>query len=356
MRRLSILLALIGAAVLTSIAAPAAAQNSYERVVIALLTLQHRYEDFERDSFADWTGALRHIDQNRQVEQSYELQAGTTYRIVGSCDSDCSNMDMEVFAPDGTLAGESRLPDDRPYVEITPETTGTYRVHPWVVTCRARPCYGGIRVLKRQPRLRSGTAFLISNAGHLLTAAHVVENRTNITVFVGETEVSARVLARDPANDVALLQAEITGTPLYLASATTLSRGQEVMTLGYPLVQMQGQSQKASFGRVNALSGLEDDVRHVQVDVPIQPGNSGGPLLNARGDVVGIMTATINQRTVMASAGTVAQNVNYGLKIDYVLPLLPPEARPAGPPPAAADGFEATAARAEPSVYRITAQ
>ncbi len=356
MRRLIMLFTILGAGMLAMLATPAAAQNSYERVVIALLTLQHRYEDFQRDSFADWTGALRHIDQNRQVEQSYELQAGTTYRIVGSCDSDCSNMDMEVFGPDGRMVGDNRLPDDRPFVEITPETTGTYRVHPWVVTCRARPCYGGIRVLKRQPRLRSGTAFLISNAGHLLTAAHVVENRTDITVFVGETEVAARVLARDPANDVALLQADITGTPLYLTSATSLARGQEVMTLGFPLVQMQGQSQKASFGRVNALSGLEDDVRHVQVDVPIQPGNSGGPLLNARGEVVGIMTATINQRTVMASAGTVAQNVNYGLKIDYVLPLLPADARPTGPAPAPADGFEATAARAEPSVYRITAE
>jgi len=104
------------------------------------------------------------------------------------------------------------------------------------------------------------------------------------------------------------------------------------------------------------LSGLEDDVRYVQMDATIQPGNSGGPLFNAGGQVVGIVTATINQRTVMAAAGTVAQNVNYALKMDYVMPLLPPEARPPAASPAAAHGFEESAARAEPSVFRITAE
>lgn len=335
---------------------PATAQNSFEQGVIMLLGLQHQYEDFQQANFPDWTGALRQAGQNRQVERTYELEAGQTYRIIGSCDRDCTNMDMEVFGPDGTLVGENRLADDHPYVEVTPEVTGTYRVHPWVVVCQARPCYGGVRVLKRQPRLRSGTAFLISSRGHLLTAAHVVENRNTITVFVGDREVPARVLTRDPANDVALLQADITGTPLFLASAIAIGRGQEVMTLGYPLVELQGESQKASFGRVNALSGLEDDLRYLQIDVPTQPGNSGGPLLNARGEVVGIMTATINQRRVMADAGTVAQNVNYALKIDYVLPMLPAEARSATVPPVAATGFEQTVTRSEGSVYRINAE
>ena len=204
--------------------------------------------------------------------------------------------------------------------------------------------------------LRSGTAFLISDTGFLLTAAHVVENREKITVYNGASGIPAQVVARDPANDVALLKAELTGTPLYLSSAGGLQRGQEVMTLGYPLVEMQGESQKASFGRVNALSGLQDDVRYVQMDVTIQPGNSGGPLLSADGRVVGIVTATINQRTVMAAAGTVAQNVNYALKADYVLPLLPPDARSAASAPPAAGGFEETASLAEHSVFRVTAE
>ncbi len=351
--------AFIGAAAVTAAAlSPVAAfaQNSFERLVIQLLGTQHEYEDFERNETPDWIGALRRANQDRQIQHTVELQAGVTYRIVGACDTDCTNMDLEVFDAAGTKVGENLSFDDHPYVELTPEVAGTYRVHPWVVDCRARPCYGGVRVLKRQPAQRSGTAFLISRSGYLLTAAHVVERREKITIHTSAGEISARVVARDPANDVAVLKADMTGTPLWVTSAGMLGRGQEIMTLGYPLVEMQGESQKASFGRVNSLSGLEDDVRYVQMDATIQPGNSGGPLLNSSGQVVGIVTATINQRTVMAAAGTVAQNVNYALKMDYVLPLLPPEARPTGAPPTAARGFEETAARAEPSVYRITAE
>lgn len=351
------LVSLVGAALVAVLTGTSArAQNTYERLVIQLLQSQHDYEDYERDSQPDWVGALRRADQNRQIEHVVRLEAGVTYRIVGSCDTDCTNMDMEVFDSTGAKVGENLAFDDHPYVEITPEAAGSFRVHPWVVDCRARPCYGGVRVLRRQPALRSGTAFLITSNGYILTAAHVVENRTNITIYNGANRVPATVVARDPANDVALLKAEMTGTPLYLGSATGLQRGQEVMTLGYPLVEMQGESQKASFGRVNSLSGLEDDVRYVQMDATIQPGNSGGPLLSANGQVIGIVTATINQRTVMAAAGTVAQNVNYALKMDYVLPLLPADARPTGAPPTAARGFEETVLRTERSVFRITAE
>lgn len=349
---------LLGLAVAAGLVLPgaAAAQNSFEQFVITLLGLQHRYEDYQSANLPDWTGPLRRADQDRQVEQFYELEAGVTYRIVGACDRDCTNMDMEVFDPAGALVGSDVQPNDRPYVDVTPSESGRFRVHPWVVVCRARPCYGGIRVLKRQPQLRSGTAFLISAAGHLLTANHVVQGRTNVTIHMADRAVPARVLLRDPANDVALLQADITGTPLPLASAATVSRGQEVMSLGYPLVDMQGESQKAGFGRVNALSGLEDDIRFMQMDVPTQPGNSGGPLLNQQGQVIGIVTATINQRTVISRAATIAQNVNYALKIDYALPMLPQEARPTNINRPAVNNFEDTARVAEPSVFRISAE
>jgi S1-C subfamily serine protease len=348
----------MGLAVAAGLALPgaAAAQNSFEQFVITLLGLQHRYEDYEPANLPDWTGALRRADQDRQIEQFYELEAGVTYRIVGACDRDCTNMDMEVFDPSGVSVGSDLQPNDRPYVEVTPTVSGRFRVHPWVVVCRARPCYGGVRVLKRQPQQRSGTAFLISAAGHLLTANHVVQGRTTVTIHMADRDVPARVLVRDPANDVALLQADISGTPLPLTSASTVSRGQEVMSLGYPLVDMQGESQKAGFGRVNALSGLEDDIRFLQMDVPTQPGNSGGPLLNQQGQVVGIVTATINQRTVISRAATIAQNVNYALKIDYALPMLPPEARPTNTSRVSVTNFEDTVRVAEASVYRISAE
>ena len=85
------------------------------------------------------------------------------------------------------------------------------------------------------------------------------------------------------------------------------------MTLGYPSPELQGAGQKATFGRVNSPSGPRDDARLAQIDAPVQPGNSGGPLLSTGGEVVGVVTATLRGDF---------QNVNYAVKIDYLWPLL----------------------------------
>ena len=99
-------------------------------------------------------------------------------------------------------------------------------------------------------------------------------------------------------------------------------RGQEVFTLGYPLIQLQGQEQKATFGRVNALSGLQGNPRFIQMDVPIQPGNSGGPLIDRSGEVLAVVTSMLHQQTTYQMTGVIPQNVNYAVKSDYAWKLV----------------------------------
>ena len=94
------------------------------------------------------------------------------------------------------------------------------------------------------------------------------------------------------------------------------------MALGYPLVQIQGQALKASFGHVNALSGVKDDPRFLQIDVPVQPGNSGGPLVNEKGDLVGVVTATLDQIVTLKETGVLPQNVNYAVKLQNMRNIL----------------------------------
>ncbi len=171
----------------------------------------------------------------------------------------------------------------------------------------------------------SGTGFFVSDDGVVVTNAHVVEGRDVFTVFTAKSPEGhpARLLARDDANDVAVLKVDgITARPLALAAEFTARRGEEVLTLGYPLPDLQGMEQKATFGRVNSLTGLHDDIRHAQVDLPIQPGNSGGPLLNRRGEVLGITTATVNNDYAKKAYGATTQNVNFAVKVDYIHPLL----------------------------------
>lgn len=178
--------------------------------------------------------------------------------------------------------------------------------------------------VRKEKGFATGTGFFVSTNGHLVTNFHVIEGSNDITVSLpsqGST-FKARVIQNDPANDIALLKIEKATQPIPIASQFSRSKGDEVLTLGYPLVSIQGQEQKASFGRINALTGIKDDIRFLQIDIPIQPGNSGGPLLDDRGLVVGVVTATLNQLIALRASGSLPQNVNYAVKSDYIMPLL----------------------------------
>ena len=124
------------------------------------------------------------------------------------------------------------------------------------------------------------------------------------------------------------------------------------MTLGYPLVHIQGQEQKATFGHVNSLSGSDDDIRFMQIDVPVQPGNSGGPLIAKNGTVVGVVTATLDQINALKVSGALPQNVNYAVKSDYVRPLLG-SIEPAQMDPIGVYSFEELVALMETTVVLV---
>jgi S1-C subfamily serine protease len=166
---------------------------------------------------------------------------------------------------------------------------------------------------------------------------------------------TASVVARDAANDLAILKTNINGRPLPLASARASMRGDEVLTLGYPLPGIEGENQRATFGRINATSGIMDDVRYLQIDIPIQPGNSGGPLINRRGEVIGVVSASLDDDAVFRRTGAVPQNVNYAVKADYISILLPPSVATVASLPPETE-LSALVGMVENSVVRIVAK
>jgi S1-C subfamily serine protease len=207
---------------------------------------------------------------------------------------------------------------------------------------------------RKQIGFSTGTAFLVTSDGYLVTNYHVIEDASQISLLVDGATVPARVITRDQANDVALLKAEIRGTPISVSASAKLAVAEQVMTLGYPLVQIQGQALKASFGRVNALSGIGDDPRLVQIDVPIQPGNSGGPLVNERGELVGVVTATLNQLVTLRETGSLPQNVNYAVKAEYIRAIL--AELNLEKTSQSSSGFKAIVERYATSVYLVVAK
>lgn len=174
---------------------------------------------------------------------------------------------------------------------------------------------------RKEKGFATGTGFFVSAVGHMITNFHVIEDCAEITVVTHDgARHRATVLKQDPANDVALLKISASTVPLALSDE--IEKGAEVLTIGYPMIAIQGQESKVTFGNVNALSGIQGDIRFTQIDVPVQPGNSGGPLLNEKGEVIGVVTATLPALITLRETGTLPQNVNYAVKSDYVLPLL----------------------------------
>jgi serine protease Do len=160
----------------------------------------------------------------------------------------------------------------------------------------------------------SGTGFFVSSQGHVLTNAHVVKDCSIIEVPGPNGLTAVQVVAKDETNDLALLKTNLAPSRVaQLRAGTRL--GEPVAAFGYPLLGVLSSTGNFTLGNVTALTGLKDDTRYLQISTPIQPGNSGGPLLDASGNFVGVVSAKLNALLVMvATEGDIPQNVNFAIK------------------------------------------
>ncbi|MFZ4396193.1 MAG: trypsin-like peptidase domain-containing protein [Kiritimatiellia bacterium] len=170
--------------------------------------------------------------------------------------------------------------------------------------------------------LSSGTGFVLSDDGYFLTCAHVVKGSTKLSVLLGGKSYSATLVKADKINDVALLKLAGKGFQTVPIRHELPEMGIKVFTVGYPNPDLQGSAAKYTDGAISALTGIQDDVRTMQITVPVQPGNSGGPLTDEAGNVVGIVEAKMNAAAVFEYTGDIPQNVNFAVKIGYAMPLI----------------------------------
>jgi Trypsin-like peptidase domain/Sel1 repeat len=169
-----------------------------------------------------------------------------------------------------------------------------------------------------------GSGVAIGSHGEILTNSHVVENCAKITAQLSSNNSqTAALVVRDQKNDLAVIQ--IDTAPASVAAfrdGTSVRAGDTVIALGYPLSGLLASSASLSVGNVSALAGLGDDQRYLQISAPVQPGNSGGPLLDASGHVVGVVTAKLNAANVARFTGDIPQNVNFAIKAEVVRAFL----------------------------------
>lgn len=168
-------------------------------------------------------------------------------------------------------------------------------------------------------RLTSGSGFLLWGSALVLTTNHVVEKAPRIRIrFPTGEEYEARVLARDLGNDLALLEAR--GFHATIARGfkvdprAVIAVGEPVHALGYPLAPALSRQPSIVSGQVSSGVGLEDSPTQFRMTAPINPGSSGGPILNQEGVVVGIAVSALRHRLV--------EGISFGIKIGTALPLL----------------------------------
>ena len=160
----------------------------------------------------------------------------------------------------------------------------------------------------------SGSSFFITAEGHLLTNAHVVSGCRTITVSYGAGEVRAgRAIARDETNDLAILKIDAS-PPGFASFRSGIRLGESIAVYGFPLSGLLASGGNFTLGNITALSGLRDDSRILQISAPVQPGNSGGPLLDETGAVVGIVVSKLNALRLALATSDLAQNVNFAIK------------------------------------------
>jgi TPR repeat protein len=168
----------------------------------------------------------------------------------------------------------------------------------------------------------SGTGFFITEDGYLITNQHVAGNGAQVRLVTEAGLISAKVVKVDAANDLALLKAEGKFAALPVAPSRAVKMGSTVATVGFPNVGLQGFAPKLAKGEIASLSGAQDDPRYFQISVPVQPGNSGGALVDERGNVVGLVSAKLNVAAAVATSGALPENVNYAVKSSFLLSFL----------------------------------
>lgn len=153
----------------------------------------------------------------------------------------------------------------------------------------------------------SGTGFYVSSKGHIISNNHVVEGCSFVKLISNGKELKADVLAVDKVNDLAILKANLKPKKIYPVATEDASLLEDIIIAGYPLGKKVSATIKTSKGSITALAGYRDNYSEFQTDAALNQGNSGGPIMDKKGNVVGVAVANYGKK-----AGV--ESFNFGIK------------------------------------------
>lgn len=187
---------------------------------------------------------------------------------------------------------------------------------------QSSPANAGPSVSPNEPSWASGTGFFVSENGDIVTNHHVIKGCKSITAgLAGTLMQSVYLAASDPRNDLALLRSTMRPAKVP-ALRSGVRTGEAVAVYGFPLAGILPSTGNFTLGNITATSGLQDDSRHLQVSAAVQQGNSGGPLLDHSGNVVGVVVGKLNSIAAGRALGDIPQNVNFAIKTASLVSFL----------------------------------
>ncbi len=224
---------------------------------------------------------------------------------------------METLADTGDL----QIFDDDKRLLASLSMKGSRAAIMAVIECKNQRPYVPQSNKQEEAQTKSGTGFFVAT-NYVLTDNHVIENCSNISIrYPDKPWYPATTAGLDKVNDLALLKTDLDGD-LSASFRLRPRLGEQVAAYGFPYSDFLSASGNFSLGNVTSQSGLGDDTRFLQMSAPIQPGNSGGPLLDLSGNVVGVVVAQLNALEVMKAANSIPQNVNFAIQMPIVFNFL----------------------------------
>ena len=255
---------------------------------------QYKHNCFGTSTFANgnkYVGEFRDGDFNGQG--TFTFTNGNKY--VGDFRNDNFNGQGTKTYADGTIEEGIWKDDKFQYAQkVTPP-----------VIARRKPRSTPRRRLdpNKVVSASSGTGFAVSSNGHVITNHHVIKGCQNVKIHHKGKSIAATLVTFDPRNDLALLKGEFRPSTVLPLSTNSPELLQDVYVAGYPFGRKVSTSVKVTKGIISSLTGIGNNFSNIQIDAALQPGNSGGPILDDRGNVVGVAVARLDKIKVLKKFG-----------------------------------------------------
>ena len=168
----------------------------------------------------------------------------------------------------------------------------------------------------------SGTGFFISKNGHIVSNFHVIDGCNEIFLQHAGKKIKTTLIASDKVNDLALLSTNVNPHHVFGMNLINVYPLQEIIVAGFPFGEEISSSVKFTKGVVSALSGIGNNYSKIQIDAALQPGNSGGPIIDEYGNVIGVAVSKLDMKLIFENYGVIPENINFGIKATVLRNLL----------------------------------